>query len=104
MSLSLGLRTVPARATVTLAGEVDNTTAGPMLAFLLAEVSQSDRDLVIDLRDVTFVDAAGLGAFVAVRQALDLGSRALVVRRATPSVMRLFALTGLDEPLGVRAA
>ncbi len=51
--------------------------------------------LVVDLRDVGFVDSAGVGRLVAVaRRGRELGERVCFVR-GPRAVTRLFALTGV---------
>jgi anti-anti-sigma factor len=56
---------------------------------------------VLDLSDVTFLDAAVLGALDAERQGLHAAGGRLTLTGVTPSVARLIRLTGLDETLGL---
>jgi anti-anti-sigma factor len=81
---------------VRLAGEVDIATAAGLRERLWA-LAADGISLVADLDQVTFIDAAGLGALadVAIRAAA-YGSRLHVVcaRRQT---RRLFRITGLDR-------
>jgi len=75
------------------AGEVDLFTA-PLLAQTLDRV---DGDVVVDLRDVEFLDARGLHAIV---ERDGRGGRVSVVR-GRPDINRVFELTGADRTVRV---
>ena len=55
--------------------------------------------IVLDLRDVTFVDSAGLARIVAARRRAERSGRRLAVVRGCRAVERLLALTALDRSL-----
>ena len=79
-------------------GELDMASA-PLLESLVAEVVRRVRAnrLLIDLGDVTFLDAAGLSALGAChRDALDHGAE-LRVSAARGIVRRVLDLTGMWE-------
>jgi anti-sigma B factor antagonist len=82
---------------VKLAGELDLETA-PELDRRLAGI---DLDgvacLLIDLRDVTFMDSTGLGSIVAAHRLAEGNGHKLVLRRGSRQVRRLFELTGLND-------
>ena len=84
----------PLEATwVHVAGALDIATA-PRLAATLRE-SQADAQLVVlDLRELAFMDSSGVHAIVdASSDARQLGRRLLLLR-GPANVQRLFALTG----------
>ena len=55
--------------------------------------------VIVDLRQLAFVDSTGLGVLVRAHQrALELGNRLALVR-GDGQVNRLLSLTGLDEQL-----
>ena len=79
-----------------LAGELDLGTA-PQLKQAVDAYARTGQTIVIDLREVDFVDSMGLAALVRVRyRAL---SRGAVLRLVRPpeSAWRVFTLTGLDR-------
>jgi len=81
----------PAAATVRVAGELDIATA-PQLDLALAGAFSHEHDVVLDLRDVVFIDISGVHAVVdAVVRARQAGRR-LVVLRGRATVDRIFAL------------
>ena len=77
--------------TVTLSGELDIATGGELQARLATVVHDepAPRRVVLDLSDLAFVDASGIGVLLAARR--DLASRGgeLVLRRPSRLVRRV---------------
>ncbi len=84
------------RTIVTAAGELD-AHAAPVLEAETGPVSrQTGGRLIIDLTGVDFIDSTGLGVLVgALKHAREAGGTLDVVV-ATPRVLKVLALTGLD--------
>jgi stage II sporulation protein AA (anti-sigma F factor antagonist) len=81
--------------------EVDLATAPALWDELLRSIDRDGVHLVVDARDVTFMDSSGVNVLVRAREraaALD-GSLHLVTR--SPGVRRVLEITGLDERLGL---
>ncbi len=94
--LTIRVRREPDYTIVTAAGEIDIATVSQLREHLFA-LAEDGRPLVADLDQVSFIDAAGLGALVgAARRAAAHGACLLVVC-ARPQTRRLFGLTGLDR-------
>lgn len=84
---------------VTAAGEVDLVTSIELKrAFdALLDREAAPARITADFRQVHFMDTSGVAMLLAIRaRALALGSR-LVVTSASPSLQRLFDVTGLAE-------
>jgi len=79
---------------VHLEGDIDLGAAGELLRRLTIATGLSE-DVVIDLRDVTFLDSSGVGILA---QAVRLGAT-LVVDEAPPNVRRIVEISGLIEPV-----
>ena len=75
-----------------VAGELDLLTAPELNDALHA----AGEDVVLDLRDLTFVDSTGLAVLVAHRRARGASLRIEVPQ---PSVVRAFVLAGFGETL-----
>jgi len=86
----------PARVTIRLAGEIDLATV-PQLRQVLDAHARSGQTMVIDLREIDFVDSMGLAALVRARhRAIARGAKLELV--APPeSVYKVFTLTRLDQ-------
>ena len=77
-----------------LGGELD-MLAVPILAEHLARVEQNGtKAILLDLRDLTFVDSSGLHAFLQAGKRAEVNGHRLVLIGATPTTQRLFELTG----------
>jgi anti-sigma B factor antagonist len=91
-------------AVISLAGEIDLATAPDAERRIAAAEKVEPSELVIDLREVTFMDSSGLRVLLAAHHRAGENSRdfALV---SGPAVARLLEMTGLtgrirllDEP------
>src|SRR5947208_17122760 len=88
------------RLLVTVAGELDLTTAPDLEELLLASAPYVDLEL--DLAELAFIDSSGLRLLLAERErALRDGGR-LLVTGAQGTVARVFAVSGLDAHLEPR--
>lgn len=88
-------------ASAHISGELDVGTA-PQLRITLSEAFTHAPDVVLDLRELTFMDGAGTCAIVrACLSARQIGSRLLLVR-GPPQVDRLFRLTNTSADVEVR--
>ena len=59
----------------------------------------AEGELVIDLRDVEFMDSCGLRTLLVERRRRQAVGGTIAVRNASPHVVRLFQITGLQEAL-----
>lgn len=81
----------PDAATVRVAGELDIATA-PQLGMALAGALSHEHVVVLDLRDVIFIDIFGVHAVVDAGVRAREGGRRLEVLRGRAAVDRIFAL------------
>jgi anti-sigma B factor antagonist len=89
-------------AVVTVAGEVDVTTASYLRDPLDDLVARGVVEHVVDLRAVTFLDSTGLGILVADHKAVCARGGSLQIIYAPGFVARVFRLTGVDRVVPVR--
>ena len=95
-------------------GEQDIATKVPLVVAIARAARRDDADLLVDLSEVTFMDASTIGAIVASRNRLRSRSRSLEVRAPSPAARRVLDLCGLAHlvhssaetvhPAGVAAA
>ena|SRR5579862_9618751 len=78
---------------VRVSGEVDLSTVGGLRA-PLDELAGEGRDVTVDLGEVTFIDASGLGALVGARDALARAGHTLMLRSPSSCVERPSAAPG----------
>ncbi|GAA1909941.1 hypothetical protein GCM10009716_19770 [Streptomyces sodiiphilus] len=103
LPLQHSIRTDGSTVLVAPAGEVDIQTGQPLSATLDVLTAGFRPDLVLDLRQVTFIDCGGLSLLVRARmRALNRGGRLRLVI-SSPFVLRVLRLAGLAEAFEVLA-
>jgi anti-anti-sigma factor len=80
-------------ATVRLRGELDIASAGAARR-ALEQLDAGIQQIVLDLSDVTFCDAAGVGFLVAAQKQARTTGRDLVIRHPSRPVRRVLTITG----------
>ncbi len=90
------VRREPGYVLVTVTGEVDYASAAGLRERLLA-LADDGRPLVVDLDQVSFIDAAGLGALAAAARRASAHGASLHVVCVGHRIRRLFGITGLDR-------
>ena len=98
-TLAMRVRREPGgTAIITVTGEVDIATVAGLRdrLFTLADTSRS---VIVDLDQVSFIDAAGLGALVGAARRADIHGASLQVVCGQPQTRELFRLAGLDRRL-----
>lgn len=94
------------RMVVRVGGEIDLATV-PALRDALAAAQARHRaeglngPVAVDVSDVRFIDASGLGVLVAAARRGREGGGDLVLRDPSPRMYRLLELTGLFDALAV---
>ena len=97
MHLDLSTRPLGDRAIVAVAGEVDLETASELGEHALDALHHVSPRIVLDITDVTFMDSTGLKVLVSVERRAQLAGGSFVLVGATPTVLRILTLTGLDQ-------
>ncbi len=77
-------------------GEIDLATVELLQAEIDAAATEATR-VVLDLREVTFMDSAGLRLVVHSVRALEADGATLAIVRGPSEVQRVFDLVGLDD-------
>lgn len=84
-------------ARIALSGELDMATV-PVLKEHLTHFEQNGVSaIMLDLRDLTFVDSSGLHAFLQARMRAKTNGHQIILVGATPTARRLFDLTHTTE-------
>src|SRR3954464_11335992 len=80
-------------------GELDASCAATLEARLRRALDEGVRDIVVNLRDVTFMDSAGLEALLRSAKHARWRYGHLFITRPAPQVRRLIRVTGTDGNL-----
>ncbi|MGD0561163.1 MAG: STAS domain-containing protein [Streptosporangiaceae bacterium] len=92
--LTLSERQDDTAVTVVVTGDLDFASRALVMACAWQALRNHPGRLVIDASGLTFMDAAGLGALVAVRVRAARQRTALEVAGAPPHVLRVMDVTG----------
>jgi anti-anti-sigma factor len=84
---------------VALSGELDLSRSYTFDEEMRRLEAQRPEAIVLDLRELNFLDSAGLGRVLALQRRARRDGRRLVVVRGCRAVQRLFAITALDVQL-----
>jgi anti-sigma B factor antagonist len=87
-------------ACVRATGELDITNA-PQLAELLGQAEERCQRVVLDLRELTFMDSAGVHVIVDATLRATAAGRRLVLVRGPSNVDRVFDLTRASDTLEI---
>ena len=98
MQLELAYQvTTDGKATVRVRGELDIATADQAYAYLRDVVDSQDGPVTMNLAELTFCDAAGLGVLARVAGYARRSGRSLKLSAVRPSLLRIMHITGMDE-------
>ena len=101
--LHLSTRRYDGTVTVAVAGELD-VAAAPGLKSLHKILAADPGRIVINLSRVSFIDAAGLGALVALRNRAERQHTALLLADVPATMSRVMKLLKLDGQFGYLTA
>jgi anti-sigma B factor antagonist len=88
-------------ARLALHGELDMLSA-PVLARELAAVARRHpARIVLDLRDLSFMDVSGLRAILDAARSARREGRSVVIANPMPHIVRLLELTAIDKSVEV---
>ena len=102
--LSIAVQRSDAEAVLTLAGEIDMSTAGE-LATTVGELLAGGRvppRILLDLADVTFCDSQGLGTLVVLSRKAAMTHSCLVLVNVGDFLLRVLDITGLRVALMIQ--
>src|SRR3954471_23131355 len=91
------------RHTLVLKGEIDLLAAPALEAAVRELCAAGTAEIVLDLRDVTFMDSTGMRATVAAHQLCLHQGCAFSVIPGPPEIQTLFELTGLADSVPFQA-
>ncbi len=102
-SFELDVRDEGGRTHFVPRGELDLATAPQLEGQVLPACREAAGEVVLDLRELTFMDSTGVRTIVAAHQAAkESGADLRVVRPAPESaVSRVIEISGIDEALGL---
>jgi anti-sigma B factor antagonist len=80
-----------------LNGELDLSVAPQLRSALEPLVNKIDKTLVLNLKDLRYIDSTGIGIIISILKIRDELKAPFVVREIPKSIQRLFDLTGISD-------
>ncbi len=106
MHLDLHVSTTGRHTVVQVGGEIDVASAPELRDCLHQIIAAGSRQLVLDLRQVHFMDSVGLGVLVGAHRRLlgqDYGGQPIHLVCANGPIERILRATGLDRVFSLHA-
>jgi anti-anti-sigma factor len=98
LQLELAYQVTPdGNATVRMRGELDIATADQAYTYLRDVVDNQNGPVLMNLSELSFCDAAGLGVLARVAAHARRSGQSLRLTAARPALLRIMHITGLDE-------
>jgi anti-sigma B factor antagonist len=97
--LHVTIDVTPTHMYVRLSGEMDVSTSDRVRTAVSCFQSHDTHRAVIDLSDLTFCDASGLSALLALHTELTSTNHVISVEGVRPNILRILRITGIDEVL-----
>ncbi|HEX7096197.1 MAG TPA: STAS domain-containing protein [Acidimicrobiales bacterium] len=82
-------------------GELDRLTSDSLDLAVRELAAQGSPVLVLDVRELEFIDSAGLRSLSRAHNLLQSGGRAFVLRAPSPTILRLLEVVGLRDILTI---
>jgi anti-sigma B factor antagonist len=89
---------------IALCGELDLANAGTAERELEASFGNGGASVVVDMRELEFIDSTGIALLVAALGRNEPEARVRFIPSASPAVARVLAVTGLTERLPLAEA
>ncbi|MED4224876.1 STAS domain-containing protein [Neobacillus cucumis] len=101
MNLSVDVHQEKEEVSVRLVGEIDAFTASNLREELLPLADGKNTTMIINLKDVSYLDSTGLGVFVGIFKKLKENGGELRLVELSERLRRLFEITGLDKIMNI---
>ena len=82
---------------VSLAGELDVSTADELKKSLHKLVDEINIDMKLNLENLDYIDSTGLGVMIGILKRLKIENKEVYIEKPKNNVRRIFNITGLDK-------
>ncbi|TMW70182.1 STAS domain-containing protein [Alteribacter natronophilus] len=101
MNLQIDIKENTNENLVSLSGEIDVYTVPKLKEELLPLTEEQNKNIIVDLSGVHYIDSTGLGVFIGALKSADQSGSHLKITGVNSRVRRLFTITGLDEVIDI---
>lgn len=103
MNLSIDMKEKENELLVKVAGEIDAYTAPKLKEMLQPSAETDDKDITVDLSEVSYMDSTGLGVFVGLFKTVKARGGQLNLVGLSDRLQRLFDITGLGDIMNINS-
>ena len=82
---------------VSLAGELDVSTADELKKSLHKLVDEKNIDMKLNLENFDYIDSTGLGVMIGILKRLKIENKEVYIEKPKNNVRKIFNITGLDK-------
>ena len=82
---------------VSLAGELDVSTADELKKSLHKLVDEKNLDMKLNLENLDYIDSTGLGVMIGILKRLKIENKEVYIEKPKNNVRKIFNITGLDK-------
>lgn len=82
---------------ISLKGEIDICTSNELKEKLYNIIDTNQKDLLIDCKELNYIDSTGLGIFVATLKKAKQYEKKINILNLKDNIKKLFIITGLDK-------
>ena len=104
MDLSLETHQEKNRTIIEVGGEIDVYTAPKLREAITSLVDEGQRDLIIDLEKVEFMDSTGLGVLVGGLKRVRTHEGSLELVCTQERLLKIFRITGLGKVFAIHSS
>lgn len=83
--------------TVFLSGELDLSVAPDFRLVMEPLVGNSEVDLIVNMKDMTYIDSTGIGILLSILKARHGMKARFAVEEVPPQIQKLFDMTGIAK-------
>lgn len=78
-------------------GDLDIYSEDEFRSFIEKEIEGSDKDMVIDIKDLDYLDSTGLGLFMKIYKISKEKDRTVSIINPKENILKLFKITDLTD-------
>ncbi|MEG0181665.1 MAG: STAS domain-containing protein [Terrisporobacter sp.] len=82
---------------VSLAGELDVSTAEELKKHLHKLVDDKNLNMRLNVEELEYIDSTGLGVMIGILKRLKIESKEVYIEKPKSNVRKIFSITGLDK-------
>lgn len=88
---------------VLLSGDLDINSVDDFKASVLEKYQDMDRDVILDLKELKYIDSTGIGAIMTFYNEVKKKEKSVTIKNANRNILKLFKITELDSLFNMEA-